>query len=121
MAMTNINSRRDYLVKVKRQYRDIQKKGSRKQLTNLIDNATETTGYHRKHIITLLNGTDSIRLKESNLRNRGRKKIYDSREFIDSLKLCWRASNYIYAERLQPLLPELIEKLIKPIEAISRN
>lgn len=112
MAMTNNNSRYEYLREVQVLYWRAKNQKDRQKLTAILDDAVEITGLNRKYLITKL----GKRLKPyptglSRSDPRGRKSIYGSVEFKETLLVCWRATNEICAERLQPYLPELIPKL----------
>jgi len=112
MAMTNINSRYEYLLEVQVLYWRARKRRDRAKLTAVLDDAVEITGLNRNYLITKL----SKRLKPyptglTRADPRGRKSIYGSKEFHDALLVCFRAANEICAERLQPYLPELVPKL----------
>ncbi|MBI1856843.1 hypothetical protein HY003_00530 [Candidatus Saccharibacteria bacterium] len=112
MAMTNINSRYEYLREAQVLYWRAKKRRNRRKLTAILDDAVEITGFNRKYLITKLRK----RLKpyptgRTRSDPRGRKDIYGSTEFHDALLTCWRAANEICAERLQPYLPELVPKL----------
>ena len=115
MAMTNNSSRNEYLREAQVLYWRAVKKKDRKRLSSLLDDVTEITGLNRKYLITKLRkrlkpyptGTDRSD-------PRGRKRIYGSVDFKEALLICWRASNEICAESLQPFLPELVTKL-KPL------
>lgn len=112
MAMTNNSSRNEYLREAQVLYWRAVKKKDRKRLSSLLDDVTEITGLNRKYLITKLRkrlkpyptGTDRSD-------PRGRKRIYGSVDFKEALLICWRASNEICAENLQPFLPELVTKL----------
>lgn len=112
MAMTNINSRDEYLREAQVLYWRAKKQTNRKKLSALLNDAVEITGLNRKYLITKL----ARRLKPyptglSRTDPRGRKSIYDSVAFSNALLVCWQAANEICAERLQPYLPELTLKL----------
>lgn len=112
MAMSNINSRYEYLREAQVLYWRARKQKERLKLTSILDDACEITGLNRKYLITKL----GKRLKPystglTRADPRGRKSIYGSSEFHDALLACWRAANEICAERLQPYLPELLPKL----------
>lgn len=112
MAMSNINSRYEYLVEARVLYWRAKKSRDRKKLTSVIDDASEITGLNRKYLITLLRS--NARKYSSGFERsdpRGRSSVYSSNEFRDALLLCWRVANGICAERLQPYLYELIPKL----------
>jgi hypothetical protein len=103
MAMSSI-SRKEYLREVKRLYKKAKTKTAK---SDLITNAVEITGLHRKSLIRLMHKkSPGAKLPET----RGRKAYYDG-NFHDALIVCWHAVNDICAERLQPFLPDLATKL----------
>jgi len=103
MAMSSI-SRKEYLKEVKRLYK---KAKTKKDKSELITNAVEITGLHRKSLIRLMHKkSPGVKLPET----RGRKAFYGS-DFHEALVVCWHAMNDICAERLQPFLPDLVVKL----------
>jgi hypothetical protein len=112
MAMTNINSRYEYLLEVQSLYWRARKHRDRLKLRSILDDAVEITGLNRKYLITKL----GKRLKPyptglTRSDPRGRKSIYGSIQFQEALLTCWRTANEICAERLQPYLAELVPKL----------
>ncbi|HVA10779.1 MAG TPA: integrase [Candidatus Dormibacteraeota bacterium] len=97
-------SRKEYLKEVKRLYK---KAKTKKDKSELITNAVEITGLHRKSLIRLMHKkSPGVKLPET----RGRKAFYGS-DFHEALVVCWHAMNDICAERLQPFLPDLVVKL----------
>jgi hypothetical protein len=112
MAMSNINSRYEYLAEARVLYWRARGDKDRKRLTSLLNDVGDVTGLNRKYLITLLRSNPkkyATGLERRDLR--GRRSIYNSTEFRDALLLCWRIANEICAERLQPYLPELVAKL----------
>jgi len=112
MAMTNNNSRYEYLREVQALYWRAKKQKDHPKLTAVLNDAVEITGLNRKYLITKL----GKRLKPyptglTRSDPRGRKSIYGSIEFNEALLVCWRATNEICAERLQPYLVKLVPKL----------
>lgn len=104
MAMSSI-SRKEYLKEVKRLYK---KTKTKKDKSELITSAVEITGLHRKSLIRLMHQKKpGARLPEA----RGRKALYSS-DFHEALVTCWHSVNNICAERLQPFLPALVDKLV---------
>jgi len=112
MAMSNINSRYEYLVEARVLYWRAKRSKNRSRLTSVLDDVVEITGLNRKYVITLLRSNPrkySTGIERSD--PRGRSSIYNSVEFRDALLICWRTANEICAERLQPYLSELVPKL----------
>jgi len=96
-------SKREYLIELKKKYW----KTGKKQKGQLLDDFCDFTKYHRKYALSLLNKPLSKKWKRYKLRV----KIYDQ-EVIDAILILWRAADEICAERFQPFIPELLEKLI---------
>lgn len=101
MAMSSI-SRKEYLREVRRLYK---KAKTKKDKSELISDVVDITGIHRKAAIRALRNKPDRYKKPS-----GPTITYDG-PFHKALLICWRAENYICAERLQPFLPELVDKL----------
>jgi len=97
-------SKKEYLNELRPKYR----KANRKQKGQLLSDFCEFTGYHRKHALRLLNSLP----KTAEKTNRRRPRIYDQLT-INALLVIWGASNKICAERLQPYIPEMMDKLIE--------
>jgi hypothetical protein len=72
-----------------------------------LDEFVAVTGYHRKAAIRLLRRDPDRRVSS---RRRGRPTIYGT-EFAGLAKTLWEASGQISSRRLQPFLPELVDKL----------
>ena len=99
----SINTKRELLLRIRRQYFAANRQRRRKLLDSLI----EATGYNRKYAISLLSPAS---LTNTTNQRRPRKRKYDS-DVIDALRQLWRAANGICAKRLLPFLPTLIETL----------
>jgi hypothetical protein len=114
MAMGNSISRHDYIKEIKLKYGEARLARNKKRKSELLDEAVEFTGMHRKYLIRLL--TERRRKYPSGFASggsskRGRKAIYNSREFMAALLVCWQATNQSCAKNLQPYLSELVSKL----------
>ncbi len=96
-------SKREYLIAVKSKYR----KASKKKKSQLLDDFCDFTGMHRKAVLRLINS----RLPRKWKRYKPRPKYYDQ-PVIDALKVIWETTNYACGERLQPYIPEMMNKLI---------
>ncbi|HEY9684031.1 MAG TPA: DDE-type integrase/transposase/recombinase [Oculatellaceae cyanobacterium] len=97
-----MNTKRELLQRIRREYRTADKRGKTRLLNSLID----STGYNRKYAIGLL----KLPPREKLSRRRTRHRKYGE-EVLDALRQLWRAANGICAKRLQPFLPSLIEAL----------
>lgn len=97
----SLEARRELLGRIAERYRfsPINEK------TGILNQFIATTGYSRKHAITLLNTPEVQKRKPIH-----RSPRYDDR-FRQALITLWEASNRICAKRLVPLLPDLIPSL----------
>jgi len=98
-------SKQEYLNELRPKY----KKAGRKQKSQLLSDFCDFSGYHRKHALRLLNSPPRASKKSSSCR---RSRTYDQIT-INALLVIWSASNKICAERLQPYIPEMMEKLVE--------
>lgn len=78
----------------------------RRERGGILDAFCLATGYHRKYAVAILRG----RRRKPKVLRRPRKRRY-GRDYEAALQVCWEASGYICAERLQPFLPELLALL----------
>ena len=101
--MMSFMSKREYLIELKKKYF----KARKKKKIQLLDDFCEFTGYHRKSALRLINNHLSSKWKRPRLR----KKYYDQ-PVIDALLILWMACDEICAERFQPFIPEILEKMI---------
>jgi hypothetical protein len=85
-----INERYKYLRKMQKRYR----KSSEKERSKLLDEMQEITGYHRKHLLRLINGKIARKLRQ---RQRGR--TYGV-EVVHALQVLAESFDYPCAERL---------------------
>lgn len=114
MAMTNSTSRYDYIKEIKMKYGEARLVGDKKRKTELLNEAVEMTGMHRKylgHLLTERKRNYPVCLATGGAGKRGPKLVYGSVAFIDALLVCWQATNQSCAENLQPYLPALIPRL----------
>lgn len=81
-------------------------RATRVQRGVLLDAFCDATGYNRKYATAVLRG------RERTVRTtpRGRVEVYGP-EFNDVLRLLWEATYYVCAERLQPVVLELADRL----------
>lgn len=98
----SINTKRELLQRIRREYLAAGRARKDKLLNSLI----EATGYNRKYAITLLNQAPTARP----IRRRTRRSKFGS-DVIDAVCQLWRAANGICAKRLLPFLPTLIKTL----------
>ena len=90
-----------------------QKATSKKERSQLIDEAIKNTGLHRKSAIRALNHgqilTSSNGSKGVELPKFGRKAEY-SDECLEALKKLYRASEYLCSDKLKHMIPILLEQ-----------
>ncbi len=72
----------------------------------ILDEFVAVTGYHRKHVLRMLNG----RAQLGPNKKRGRSKLYDE-AVHQALIVLWEASDRVCGKRLKPLLPVLVPAL----------
>jgi len=104
MTMSS-KSRREYTNTMRKRY---QKTSSRKERTEIIDEAVKVLDYHRKYVITVLNQLPASP-KPPVKRRRPLKYI----EAMPVVQLAWEALDYPCAERLHPVLLSTAELLAK--------
>jgi len=93
-------TRAELLHAVRNRYRD----GTREEKIRILSEFVAVTGYHRKHGIRILNGTDDpVHPAE----RRGRPRLYDEAA-RQALVVLWEASDRVCGRRLKPLLAVLI-------------
>jgi transposase InsO family protein len=80
---------------------------SRAQKRELLDAFCLATGYNRKYAIEVLKG----RARSPRPLRRPRAKTYGGEAFRRWVAQAWEASGYVCAERLQPVLPEMVRLL----------
>lgn len=108
MAMSSI-SRQEYLAEVQKQYKQAH---SKKERTQLLNDAQAITKLHRKYLIWKLHHPLSSSVGHIGYGTKRGPRIIYGTDFHTALLQCWHAANDICAERLQPFLPELVSKLI---------
>jgi len=97
-------SKREYLIELKKKYRQ-----SRKKIKGqLLDDFCQFTGYNRKYALDLIHQPLPAKWKHPHSRT----KTYDI-EVIGALLGLWGAVNGICGERFHPFIPELLEKMIE--------
>ena len=82
------------------------RRARRRERREILDGFCLATGYERKHAWRVLRGRKRVSPK----RRAPRTRRYGL-EFRRALKVCWEATDYLCAERLQPLLPDLLLRL----------
>ena len=101
----SLKARKELLDSIKLPYQI----GSWEEKIQILDNFIATTGYKRKHAITLLNKVpDNLSLKKNRLQSNR----YDA-PVREALIIIWHAANKICSKRLVPFLPEFIPALEK--------
>ncbi|HVB54351.1 MAG TPA: ISNCY family transposase [Candidatus Acidoferrales bacterium] len=79
------------------------RRARRRERGEILDGFCLATGYERKHALRVLRGRKRVSPK----RRAPRTRRYGL-EFRRALKVCWEATDYLCAERLQPFLPDLL-------------
>lgn len=95
-------SRKEYLSQIYPRYRQVNKLGK----SQMLNEFCATTGYNRKYALRLLNGP---LITETHYK-RNRPLLY-SNEHVYYLKKIWDILDNPCAERLKPMLPEMIQVL----------
>lgn len=85
------------------------RRAGRAEKSKILDAFCLATNYSRKHAISVLRG----RPRKPRPTRRPRARRYAGQPFRIALALAWEASGYICAERLQPVLLELAEALVR--------
>lgn len=88
-----------YLNSLSKRYKTANKHEKGKILNELC----ESSGFHKKHAIRLLNGLKKKR--KSKKKNKGRPSLYPSRLYLEPLKRIWLASDQPCGKRLKMALP----------------
>ena len=117
-----------YLNQLKKRY----KEASKKDKSLILNEFCSTSGYHRKHAITLLSQAHHSPDKNANPDGRGRKKIYAPEPLLAPLKQIWLATNQMCGKRLKAAMPiwlpfyektygEMDEKVKEQLLAMSES
>jgi len=88
------------------------RRSSRKEKGKILDEFTQTAGYHRKANVRVLrreHGPPVVR--------RGRPPEYGP-ELVKVLKLAWDVTDHLCGKRLKPFLPELLAVLVRQRELV---
>ena len=86
-------------------YRKSYGKAGKAEKTRILNTIVESTGYSRKHAITLISGP--IRPKKKTTRTRPSHYAH----LYEKLTRIWAASNFLCGKRLEPFLPTLVKSL----------
>ena len=98
-------SRQEYLGVMRKKYKGL-KKSQKKQRSQLLDDVVDITGYHRTYASVLLRSPPPKRTSRKPRADRY------SQETKQTVLLLWHAASDICAERLQPFIPGLLDKLV---------
>lgn len=93
-------TKRELILSVGTRYRE----ASRGERSDILDEFTKITGYHRKHAIRVLT---ALNAKPANTKGARRPRIYDD-AVVDVLILVWEASDRLCGKRLKALIPSLL-------------
>jgi hypothetical protein len=86
-----------YLKQLRKRYAQ----GSRSEKGQILEEFCQTSGYHRKHAIRLLNQS----VRKLRPARRGRKSIYDRTLLLEPLKRIWLTANQLCSRRIKAALP----------------
>lgn len=98
-------SRQEYLTVMRKKYKRL-KKSQKKERGQLLDDVVDITGYHRTYTAVLLRSPPPKRTVR-----KSRSARY-SAETKQTVLLLWHTASDICAERFQPFIPELLDKLV---------
>ena len=87
-----------YLKKLSKRY----KASTKSEKSLILKELCETSGYHKKHAIRLLNAKA---IKKSQKKKQGRPKIYPDKAFLEPLKRIWFICDQLCGKRLKMALP----------------
>lgn len=96
-------SRRDLVNANRSRYR----KAKTAEKTEILNHIEQSTGYNRKHLVSLMNQEQ----KPEGQKRKGNRRPSYSGEVVEILVRLWELENYICAKRLIPFLPQLVESL----------
>ena len=106
MVTMSMKSRLEYLKKIKKRYL----KADKEEKTKILNEYCKNTGHNRKYIIRRLSAKVSLEEKKSIIRKRG---VTYTKEDIYWLSKVWEILDYPCGQRLQPVLADTIDILIK--------
>lgn len=86
-------------------YRKQYRRAKKKEKSQILSVIIESTGYSRKHIISLLNHPSEPKKTISRPRSSRYAYLYETLRFI------WATSNFLCGKRLKPFMPELVNSL----------
>ncbi|QQS19594.1 hypothetical protein IPL85_04970 [Candidatus Saccharibacteria bacterium] len=98
-------SRQEYLGVMRKKYKRL-KKNQKKERSKLLSDVVDITGYHRTYASVLLRSPPP---KAIIRKPRTARYSVETKQVV---LLLWHATSNICAERLQPFMPELLDKLV---------
>lgn len=107
------NTRREYLLSLRKRYNSSSKQEKKK----ILDEFSTNCGYNRKYSIRILNG----KLNTESPEKRVRQKKYDSEELRDYIIKTWKASNLPCSKRLKPIINIWLPKFIESGERLTNE
>lgn len=107
MPSMSLTSRREYLTKMKPRYL----KASTEKKTQMLDEYCGATKMHRKYVTRLL--SPRISLKEKKERVRRKRAPWYGKDVVSALKRIWEILDYPCAERLKPMISEMLAQLAR--------
>ena len=103
-----------YLMHLKKRY----KKASKSEKIIMLDEFCETSGYHRKHAVRLLNKPI---YREKQKKRPGRKSKYNTPDVIEPLKQIWLQINQLCGRRLKVALPLWLPHYEQAYRALNKE
>lgn len=94
------------------------KKATRMEKSTILQEFCDTSGYHRKHAIRMLN--EKIYVKKK-VKKRGRKPSYKSEVILEPLKTIWLQTNQLCGRRLKTALPLWLPHYEKAYGALDKE
>lgn len=100
--MMTMQTRNEYLKTIKEKYL----KANKEEKTKLLDEYTDNTGQNRKYVIRKLQARVSLEIRQ-----RKKRKCFYGRQVVYQLKKIWEIMDYPCGQRLDPVLPSLVDIL----------
>ena len=98
-------SRQEYLGVMRKKYKRL-KRNQKKERSQLVSDVVDITGYHRTYAAVLLRSPPP---KRSIRKSRTSRYSFETKKTV---VLLWRAASEICGERLQPFIPDLVDRLV---------
>lgn len=98
------NTRKEVLQKLRKQYA----KAGRKYRCQLLDQAVELLGYHRKSALRALRRDQPKGMADPVSRPAGRPRVYDAEQLLPALQTIWLTAQQPCGRRLESLMAEWV-------------